>query len=198
MFDIVSDVEHYYEFVPWCLKSQAINIERNNFKRYKLEIGFPPLIERYVSAVHLDKPHFIKSICTDGKLFHHLIAIWRFQPTNNNQPNTCILDFSVSFEFRSLLHSRMANLFFDEVVRKMVGAFIKRAGHLYGTPTLINPFYKMATSEHQSNNLNSIKSSNQYSSKSSSQKMINSNHLSQSGSSISNKNGHTSHIIKKK
>ena len=45
---------------------------------------------------------------------------------------TCLIKFHVDFEFKSSLYRQVANVFFDEVVKKMMESFVTRCQAKYG------------------------------------------------------------------
>ncbi|KAG0285679.1 Coenzyme Q-binding protein coq10a, mitochondrial [Linnemannia gamsii] len=45
---------------------------------------------------------------------------------------SCWVDFEIEFEFASPVHASMSSLFFDQVSKEMLAAFVKRAEVLYG------------------------------------------------------------------
>jgi coenzyme Q-binding protein COQ10 len=135
MFDVVADVEKYQEFLPWCQKS-LVKSRRKGHVLADLVVGFPPLVESYTSSVTFTKPHLIKAESTEGKLFNQLITTWKFSPGLKGRPQTCVVDFYVTFEFRSVLTSQLANVFFNDVVRAMVWAFYNEAKKRYGPESI--------------------------------------------------------------
>lgn len=135
MFCVVGDVENYKDFLPFCKKSEIV-MKSENFLKANLMIGFPPISESYTSKVTLVYPRVVKAECRDGRLFDHLDTLWLFSPGLKNNLETCVIDFSLSFEFRSAIYSHLSNLVFNEIVRQMEKAFLEEAKIRYGQPCI--------------------------------------------------------------
>ncbi|KAJ8913620.1 hypothetical protein NQ315_013442 [Exocentrus adspersus] len=125
----------YKQFLPFCTKS-VILVEQPKQLQAILEIGFPPVTENYTSTVTLDRPNFVRAVCRDGRIFNYLETLWIFSPGLRSNPKSCIIDFSIKFEFKAVLYSRLANMFFDKLVQQMENAFIEEAKKRYGQESL--------------------------------------------------------------
>jgi coenzyme Q-binding protein COQ10 len=93
-------------------------------------VGFRNIRERYTSRVLLDpREHTIDVAQIEG-VFRHMETHWRFRPMGES----CRLEFSISFEFRSKLLSAIAGNAFSLVISRMTRAFEQRAKQLSKHP----------------------------------------------------------------
>lgn len=128
MFALVADVSSYNQFVPWCIASRITSRENDNLFYADLIVGYKMFREKFSSKVHLEHPDHIFIEYLKGPL-KNLRNHWRFIPKTST---SCVIDFSVEFEFSNVALQTLANMFFNEVVKRMVGAFEARAEKLYG------------------------------------------------------------------
>lgn len=133
MFDLVAAVDKYNEFAPWCVASRINKWEGNDVFYADLIVGYKLFREKFVSKVVLDKPHEIRIEYQKGPL-KNLTNQWIFKEGENG---SCIIDFSVEFEFKNVALQTLANMFFNEVVKRMIDAFEARAHQIYGEPTIV-------------------------------------------------------------
>jgi coenzyme Q-binding protein COQ10 len=130
LFDLVADVSKYPEFLPWCIGARLRSRTQTELVA-DLTIGFGPFRESFTSRVELDRPNRIRVRYENGP-FRYLNNQWVFIP----DPNGVQVDFWVDFEFRSRLLQKAIGVVFNEAVRRMVGAFLKRAREIYGPPSM--------------------------------------------------------------
>ena len=127
MFDLVSDVARYPEFLPWCV---ATRIRRQNDVEMiaDMVIGFKAFRESFTSRVALHAPNEINVSYENGP-FKYLINNWKFSTT----PVGCEVNFNVDFQFRSRILDKAIGVVFEQAVHRMVSAFEERANKLYGS-----------------------------------------------------------------
>ncbi len=133
MFELVSDVERYPEFLPLCEK---LVVHSRGLKEDGIEeiiatmtVGYGPINERFTTRVRLDRDqHRILVNYIDGP-FRHLENTWTFQCHGEG----CRVDFSIIYEFRSIALGMMMGALFDRAFRKFAEAFEARADEIYGS-----------------------------------------------------------------
>jgi coenzyme Q-binding protein COQ10 len=127
LFVLVSEVERYHEFLPWC-KGARITERGKDFIKADLVIGYKIIQEKFTSRVTFDKPHRVSVEYLSGPM-SKLRNEWTFTAAGKK---SCDLSFEVDFDFHSPLLRIAMDMFFDKALRKMVGAFEDRAQVLYG------------------------------------------------------------------
>lgn len=126
LFNLVSDVEKYPQFLPWCISSKITKREGKVFYA-DLVIGYKMAREKFGSKVTLDKPGHIHVEYLKGPM-KHLSNHWKFI---REPDGSCTIDFYVDFEFKNPILHGLISVFFNEAVRRMVAAFEARAHALY-------------------------------------------------------------------
>jgi coenzyme Q-binding protein COQ10 len=86
-------------------------------------------VGQYPSFVTLDRPRRVTVKYENGP-FRYLNNQWDFSPHGTGTE----VAFFVDFEFRSRILRAAIGVVFNEAVRRMVNAFLKRARDVYGPP----------------------------------------------------------------
>jgi coenzyme Q-binding protein COQ10 len=128
LFELVADVGKYPRFLPWCVGARVRSQTPVELVA-DLTIGFGPFRESFTSRVELERLRQIRVRYENGP-FRYLKNTWTFTPDTKG----CRVDFFVDFEFRSRLLQAAIGVVFNEAVRLMVNAFLKRAREVYGPP----------------------------------------------------------------
>ena len=125
LFNLVSDVDDYPNFLPWCV-ALRVTSRNDNEIRADMVVGFKMLREKFTSRVTLTPKERIDVEYLDGP-FRYLENRWLFIDKDGG----CEIDFFIDFEFRSRLLRKIMEPLFHEAVRRMVRAFEKRATERY-------------------------------------------------------------------
>ena len=59
LYDVVANVDDYKYFVPWCVASKTFE-QSETHARADLEVGFPPISEKYTSVLTLARPNLVR------------------------------------------------------------------------------------------------------------------------------------------
>jgi coenzyme Q-binding protein COQ10 len=138
MFALVCDVEAYPQFVPLCegmrVVSRSPSGEGVEIIVAEMEVGFKAICERFTSRVTCNAQRLEVLVeYTDGP-FKKFETRWAFheEPKGPGEAPGSVIDFYISYEFRSLALGVLMGAMFDKAFQKYADTFIKRAGEVYG------------------------------------------------------------------
>ena len=126
MFDLVSDVERYPEFMPGCVKTELLG-RGDNWLEARLHLGKGKLNTSFATHNVVDAPHRMELTLKDGpfKSFH---GLWTFTELAER---ACKLQLILEFEFSNKIIALAAGKLFESMANQQVDAICQRARQIY-------------------------------------------------------------------
>lgn len=128
MFALVSEIESYPEFLPWCDRARVS--ERSQHRTVAtLRINFHGLKEEFTTA-NDDRPNERIDMKLVSGPFRNLEGSWRFTPLSET---ACKIELNMRYEFASALLDKVVGAVFDEIANSLVDAFARQAELRFGS-----------------------------------------------------------------
>jgi coenzyme Q-binding protein COQ10 len=132
MFALVGDVDRYPEFVPLCSGMRVRSRTEKDGTTVVvavMTISYKVIQQSFTSRVTLNHEKLSIDVDYLDGPFSRMHNRWTFRPLTEK---TCDVEFFIDYEFRSRAFALLAGAVFDQVFRRMSGAFEARADKLYG------------------------------------------------------------------
>ena len=126
MFELVTDVRSYPEFLPWCSNARVKRCAASGVVA-TLEVKKGPLHHSFTTTNTHHEYERIELRLLDGP-FKQLQGMWRFKAV----PGGCQIALDLDFEFSNRLLANALSKVFQMITASMVEAFQQRAQALYG------------------------------------------------------------------
>jgi ribosome-associated toxin RatA of RatAB toxin-antitoxin module len=127
LYDLVNDVPHYPEFLPWCSSTRVLE-SGEDFMRASLEVAKGGLSQRMITRNTLTPGQQIEMNLEEGP-FTKLHGIWVFKPLGEK---ACKISLDLSFDYDGPLVRATLGPLFNQAANTLVDAFCQRAKQLYG------------------------------------------------------------------
>ena len=128
MFALVSEIESYPKFLPWCDRARVSERGQNRTVA-ALRINFRGLKEEFTTENH-DRPNERIDMKLVSGPFRSLEGNWRFTPLSET---ACKIELDLRYEFASALFDKLVRPVFDEIANSLVDAFAREADLRFGS-----------------------------------------------------------------
>lgn len=130
MYDLVTDVKRYSEFLPWCEATRILE-EHGDGMTAQVAIAFGGVRQTFTTRnVHTIGSQ-VNIELLDGP-FSHLEGQWRFLPLGDGSQRASKVDLVINYRLNSSTLGKLAAPAISKIATDLVGAFVKRAEQVYG------------------------------------------------------------------
>ena len=127
MYALVSDIEAYPEFLPWCRSTRVLSRDHDEL-RAMIELAVGAVHKSFTTVNRLQKNKMIEVRLLEGT-FRHLEGYWRFDALGDKG---CKIVLDMDFEFSGRVISAALGPIFSHIMNTLVDAFCRRAQQTYG------------------------------------------------------------------
>ena len=131
MFALVTDIEHYPQFLPWCDHGEVLELNDDGMLA-RVGMAISGLRQSFTTrnTHEADRKGLMELV--DGP-FSQLDGVWAFTPLGDGTLRACKVEFTLSYGFSSSALAALVGPVFDKIAGNLVDAFVKRADQVYGT-----------------------------------------------------------------
>lgn len=130
MFALVTDIERYPQFLPWCDRGEVLE-RKDNGMVARVGMAISGLHQSFTTRNTHDPERQVHMELIEGP-FSQLDGVWEFTPLGDGSQRACKVDFKLSYGFSSSALAALVGPVFDKIAGNLVDAFVKRADQVYG------------------------------------------------------------------
>ncbi|KAB7627899.1 type II toxin-antitoxin system RatA family toxin [Alkalilimnicola sp. S0819] len=127
MYELVTDVDGYKEFLPWCRDSEVLCADADVVEG-RIVIAKGGLEKAFTTRNRHQPGKMIEMRLVEGP-FRRLEGFWRFQALSEGASKVSL---DLDFEFSNQLVSMVFGKVFTQLANALVDAFVERAEQVYG------------------------------------------------------------------
>ncbi|WP_395668884.1 type II toxin-antitoxin system RatA family toxin [Rhodoferax sp.] len=130
MYSLVTDVDRYPEFLPWCDQASVIEHLPGGMVA-QVGIAFGGVRQVFTTRNTHTVDSRVALQLVQGP-FSQLQGQWNFHAIGDGLQRACKVELSLQYGFDSGLLAKLIGPVFDKIAASLVDAFVKRAEQVYG------------------------------------------------------------------
>jgi len=132
MYKLVTDVQRYPDFLPWCEKAEILEQHADGMTA-RISLAYAGVRHAFTTRNVHESDRQVLVTLVDGP-FSLLEGSWVFAPLGRAGADTdaCRIEFDLRYAFSSRPLEAVLSPVFDKVANTFVDSFVKRAEQIYG------------------------------------------------------------------